>query len=142
MSRQALFSGLIVDEFDQPVSNTSVGDDAFYVVNDDGFKRHVDAEQVDRQVLHKMGEMLEGHEQELSEQAAKMLGQDDLFTRAAIEKKLENMDEQFDQVIANGLPEESRAYLGMNGFRVRINLHGEVLDVQQPGRAAEEGDED
>lgn len=138
MAKQALFSGLVVDEFDQPVGNTQVGEEAFYVVNDQGFQRHVPAEEVDRQVLKSMGEMLEGHEEELSEQAARMMGQDDIFTRAAIEKKLENMDEQFNQVIASGLPEESRAYLGMSGFKVRINLHGEVLEIKQPGREAPE----
>lgn len=127
-----------MDEFDQPVSSTTVGDEAFYVVDDQGFKRHVSSEDVDRQVLARMGEMLQGHEEELSEQAAKMMGQDDIFTRAAIETQLKNMDEQFNQVLSNGLPEASRAYLGMSGFKVRINLHGEVLDVIQPGQIAPE----
>ena len=138
MSRQALFTGLVVDEKDQAVSSLQVGEEAFYVVDDDGFKRHVSAEQVDRQVLAEMSKMLEGHEGELSEQAAKMLGQDDIFTRAAIEKQLENLDQQFNQVIESGLPEASRAYLGMSGFRVRINVHGDLLEVKQPGRIAPE----
>lgn len=138
MARNALFSGLIVDEFDQPVGTAQVGDEAFYVVDDKGFRRHVDAEQVDRQVLAQMGEMLEGHEEELSQQAAKMLGQEDPFTKAAIEKQLENLDEQFNKVIESGLPEASRAYLGMTGFKVRINLHGDLLEIQQPGRIAPE----
>ena len=138
MSRHALFSGLVVDELDHPVSSTSVGDEAFYVVDDEGFKRHVPAEQVDRQVLAEMEKMLEGHEEELSEQAAKLMGQEDIFTKAAIEKQLENIDEQFDQVIKSGLPEASRAYLGMSGFKVRINVHGDLLEVQQPGRIAPE----
>ncbi|MCW5877634.1 MAG: hypothetical protein KIS80_02050 [Anaerolineales bacterium] len=138
MARQALFGGLVVDEFDQPVDTTNVGEEAFYVVNDAGFRRHVPSEQVDRQVLAQLKSLLQGHEDLLSEQAAKMLGQDDIFTRAAIEKQLENMDEQFDQVLESGLPEGSRAYLGMSGFRVRINLHGDVLEVQQPGMAAPE----
>jgi hypothetical protein len=138
VSRQALFTGLVVDEKDQAVSSLQVGEEAFYVVDDDGFKRHVSAEQVDRQVLAEMSKMLEGHEGELSEQAAKMLGQDDIFTRAAIEKQLENLDQQFNQVIESGLPEASRAYLGMSGFRVRINVHGDLLEVKQPGRIAPE----
>lgn len=138
MSRHALFSGLVVDELDHPVSSTSVGDEAFYVVDDEGFKRHVPAEQVDRQVLAEMEKMLEGHEEELSEQAAKLMGQEDIFTKAAIEKQLENIDEQFDQVIKSGLPEASRAYLGMSGFKVRINVHGDLLEIQQPGRIAPE----
>jgi hypothetical protein len=138
VSRQALFSGLVVDENDQPVTSLQVGDEAFYVVDDNGFMRHVSAEQIDRQVLAEMGKMLEGHEGELSEQAAKMIGQDDIFTRAAIEKQLENLDQQFNQVIESGLPEASRAYLGMSGFKVRINIHGDLLEIKQPGRIAPE----
>jgi hypothetical protein len=138
MAKHALFTGLVVDEADQAVTSTHVGEEAFYVVNDDGFMRHISSEQVDRQVLAQMGKMLEGHESELSEQAAKMMGQDDPFTRAALEKQLENMDAQFEQVLNAGLPEASRTYLGMSGFRVKINIHGDVLDVVQPGRAAPE----
>jgi hypothetical protein len=133
MAQHALFQGLVVDEFDQPVTNTMVGDEAFYVVNDAGFLRHVPSEEVDRQVLQHMAKMMEGHEDVISEQAAKMLGQEDIFTRAAIEKQLENIDDQFNKVLETGLPEGSRAYLGMSGFRVRIGLHGQVLEVQQPG---------
>lgn len=133
MARHALFDGLIVDEADRPVTTTQVGDEAFYVVNDDGFLRHIASEEVDRQVLASMGKMLEGHEDAISEQAAKMLGQDDIFTRAAIEQQLEHIDKQFDQVLQTGLPESSRAYLGMSGFRVRIDLRGNVLKIEQPG---------
>src|SRR3990170_2681254 len=138
MAKNALFNGLVIDENDRPMSSTLVGEESFYVVDDQGFLRHIPSEHVDRQVLAEMGKMLEGHEQELSEQAAKMLGQDDPFSRAAIEKQLESLDEQFDQVIKSGLPEASRAYLGMSGFKVRINVHGDLLEIQQPGRSAPE----
>jgi hypothetical protein len=133
MAPHALFAGLVVDEYEQPVTTAQVGDEAFYVVNDNGFLRHVASEDVDRQVLKEMGNMIEGSEDALSEQAAKMLGQDDIFTRAMILKQLENVDEQLDKVLQTGLPENSRAFLGMSGFRIQINLHGEVLDIQQPG---------
>ena len=136
MAKHALFSGLVVDEFDRPVDSTHIGEEAFYIVNDEGFMRHISSEEVDRQVLSVMGEMLQGNEEELSEQAAKMLGQDDIFTRAAIQGQLKNVDAQFEQVLSQGLPEASRAYLGMSGFKVRINLHGEVLEVTQPGAVA------
>ena len=138
MAKHALFSGLVIDESDRPVSSTQVGEESFYVVDDQGFLRHIPSEHVDRQVLAEMGKMLEGHEQELSEQAAKMLGQDDPFSRAAIEKRLKSLDGQFDEVLAAGLPEPSRAYLGMTGFKVRINLHGDLLEIQQPGSIAPE----
>jgi len=138
MAKNALFNGLVIDENDRPMSSTLVGEESFYVVDDQGFLRHIPSEHVDRQVLAEMGKMLEGHEQELSEQAAKMLGQDDPFSRAAIEKRLKSLDGQFDEVLAAGLPEPSRAYLGMTGFKIRINLHGDLMEIQQPGSMAPE----
>ena len=69
----------------------------------------------------------------ISEQAAKMLGQDDIFSVAMLAQQLKQMKDQFDMIIQTGIPEESRAYLGMLGFKIRINYHGEVLEVEQPG---------
>ena len=138
MASQPLFQGLIFDEFDQPVDVTIVGDEPCYVVNDAGFHRHIPSETVDRQVLSMMGNMIEGHEDELAEQTAKMLGQEDIFSRALIENQLKNLEQQFDSVIKSGIPEEGRAYMGMMGFRVKINVHGEVLEVTQPGTTAPE----
>jgi hypothetical protein len=136
MPRQALFAGLVIDEFDRPVDVAYVGGEPCYVVDDAGFRRHIPSEQVDRQVLAMMGDLMKGNEGPLAEQAAKMLGQDDIFSRAIIENQLKNMEEQFDMVIQNGIPEEGRAYMGMMGFHVRINVHGEVLEVEQPGMIA------
>jgi len=138
MTTKVLFEGLVFDENGNPVETTYVGAEPCYVVDDAGFKRHISSEQVDRQVLHKMKEMIAGHEDLLSEQAAKMLGQDDIFTRAMIETQLKNMDQQFDRLFEVGIPEASRAYLGMTGFRIVINVHGEVIDLQQPGLVADD----
>ena len=138
MPNQAVFAGLVFDEMDKPAEVVYVGDEPCYVVDDAGFRRHIPSEQVDRQVLGWMGEMIEGHEDLVSEQTAKMLGQDDPFSVAAITSQLKNIDQQFDQLLRTGLPEEVRAYLGMMGFRIRIDVHGEVLDVEQPGMIADE----
>ena len=51
MARNALFSELVYDEREMPVEVNFVGTDAFYIVDDNGFLRHIDAETVDRQVL-------------------------------------------------------------------------------------------
>ncbi len=51
MSKKALFAGLVVDENDRVADTATVGDEAFYVVDDAGFKRHIPAAQIDRQVL-------------------------------------------------------------------------------------------
>ncbi len=130
---QPLFAGLIVDENGNAVETGTVGDEAMYVVNDYGFRRHIPAEQVDRQVLKMMAEQIKGHENVLSEQTAKMLGQEDIFTKAIIQNQLKNIDQQLDQVLKTGIPEEGRAYMGMMGFKVVINVHGEVIGVEQPG---------
>jgi hypothetical protein len=141
MARQPLFTGLVFDEFGHPAEAALVGDEPCYVVDDAGFRRHIPSAQVDRQVLDHLAEMMKGSEELLSEQAAKMLGQEDVFTVAAIQQQLKNMDKQFDQLMQVGLPEDMRAYLGMMGFKIIINFHGEVLRVEQPGAITDEGDE-
>ena len=108
------------------------------MVNDSGFHRHIPAEQVDRQVLVNIAELISGHEEAVTEQTAKMLGQEDPFSVAMIQSQLKNIHQQFDNLMKTGLPEELRAYLGMMGFRIRINLHGEVLEVAQPGMIADD----
>jgi hypothetical protein len=138
MPLQALFAGLIFDEFDQPAEVAYVGQDPCYVVNDAGFRRHIPSEQVDRQVLQMMSQLIEEHEDAITDQTAKMLGQDDPFSRAMIEAQLKNIDQKFDDLMQVGLPEEVRAYMGMMGFRIRINLHGDVLEVNQPGMIADD----
>jgi hypothetical protein len=132
MPRQPLFAGLVVDEHDRVAESALVGDEPFYVVDDAGFRRHIPAVQVDRQVLKQMQEMMKGSEGLISEQTAKMLGQEDIFTRALIEQQLKTMDQQFDALMQQGIPEEGRAYLGMLGFKVVINIHGEIVRVEQP----------
>lgn len=133
MAQRALFGGLVIDEEGEPVAVKQIGDEAFYVINDDGFLRHVESEKVDRQVLEQMRELIQGHEDLISQGTMKMIGQDDIFTKAMIESSLRDLDAQFDRLIAAGLPEEGRAWLGMLGFQVVVNVHGDVLRVEQPG---------
>jgi hypothetical protein len=140
MPNQALFGGLVIDENDQLVMVTTVGGEPFYVINDAGFRRHVPAGEIDREVLRLMSQQVEGNEDLLTEQTAKMIGQDDIFSRAMIFNQLKHLDQQFDQLIQTGIPEEGRAYLGMMGFRIVVNIHGEVVRFDQP--AAASGDDD
>jgi hypothetical protein len=67
-----------------------------------------------------------------------MIGQDDIFSRAIIMNQLKNLDKQFENLMSTGIPEEGRAYLGMMGFRVVINIHGEVVRFDQPAAASGE----
>lgn len=140
MPRQPLFAGLVVDESGRAAETAFIGDDPCYVVDDYGFRRHIPSEQVDREVFKQITDLMKGSEDFISEQTAKMLGQEDVFTKAAIEQQLKNIDKQFDQLAQQGIPEDMRAYLGMMGFKVVINVHGEVVRVEQPGAAGDEGE--
>jgi hypothetical protein len=141
MPRQPLFTGLVVDEYDNPVESVLVGEEPCYVVNDAGFRRHIPSEVVDRQVLKTLSSMIEGSEGKIAEQAAKLLGQEDPFSKAMLESQIKNIDQQLDSILDTGIPEEGRAYMGMMGFRVRINIHGEVLALEQPGSIDDSGEE-
>jgi hypothetical protein len=141
MSKQALFAGLVFDENDNQVENVYIGQDSCYVVNDNGFKRHILSETIDRQVLNQMQEMIEGKEDILSQQAAKMLGQDDIFSYAMIANQLKNMGDQFDKLLETGIPYETRSYMGLMGFKITVNVHGDLISVNQPGSPSSEEEE-
>ena len=138
--KKQLFAGLVFDESGRPAESAYVGKDPCYVVDDAGFRRHIPSEQVDKQVFAQITELIKGSEDLVSEQTAKMIGQEDPFSVAAITNQLKNMDKQFDQIMQVGLPEDTRAYLGMMGFKVVINYHGDVVSVEQPGVATDDDD--
>lgn len=140
MPIHALFAGLVFDEDDNQVENVYIGQESCYVVNDHGFKRHILSETIDRQVLDQMREMIEGKEDFISQQAAKMLGQDDIFTYAMIANQLKNMEDQFDKLLETGIPTETRSYMGLMGFKIVVNVHGDVISVNQPGSDLGEGE--
>lgn len=130
MSGQALFQGLVIDENHQPVETAFVGNEAHYVVDDQGFKRHIDAETVDRQVLAFFVTQLKNNKEMAVEQALNFLGQDDLFTKAALDSSIDNVE--IDEIMRQGIPAQARNMLGMMGFRIVINHHGEIVDLHQP----------
>ncbi|KAF0111684.1 MAG: hypothetical protein FD147_695 [Chloroflexi bacterium] len=140
MSREPLFKGLIIDENDRPVSTGVIGSDPCYIVNDAGFMRHILSDPIDLEILKSFGDQINGNEEFIADQTAKMLGQDDLFTHAIIENQLKNIDKKFGQVLQMGLPEETRVYLGMMGFKVVIDIHGEIIRVDQPAARSDEGE--
>jgi hypothetical protein len=136
MSHKALFAGLVIDENGQPLEVAVTGDEAQYVLDDNGFRRHIDAEAVDRQVLQHLQDQIEAHKDAVEEGIMKMMGSEDIFTKAAIDKSIGNLD----QVLKQGIPDEARQMLGMMGFRVVVNYHGEVVRIEQPGAADDSGE--
>ena len=132
--RQALFTGLVYDEAGQPVETTFVGTEPHYVILDDDFKRHVAAIEVDRQVINFLQEQAEANKDMVTQGMMGMLGKDDLFTKAMIDSSLTHMD----RVMEQGLPEDARTMLGMLGFKIIVNLHGEVVNLEMPGQELDE----
>ncbi len=135
-----LFKGVVIDEFDQPVETGYIGDEPCYIVDDAGFKRHIPAEYVDRQVWDFLTGQIKGNEDLIANQTAQILGQDDLFSYAMIMQQLTNVDKQFESLQKNGIPADALAYMGMMGFKVIIDIHGDVIRVEQPS-APSQGDE-
>ena len=140
--KKAVFEGLVFDENDQPAQVAYIGPEPCYILEDAGFKRHISAEFVDRQVLDQMKAQISGHENVISEQTAKMLGQDDLFSKAVIDQQLRNIDAHLDKLFEDGLPESSRTYMGMMGFKIIINFRGELIRLEQPTITAPEGEDE
>lgn len=138
MASTAMFAGLVVDENGRPAEVDAVGSAACYVIYDDDFRRYIDAAHVDRQVLRFMREQMDDNRQLAVGAMLDMMGKDDLFTKIAVESTIDHMEDAVGQPI----PEDARQWLGMLGFRIVIDFHGEVIDVQLPAAAGgeEEGE--
>ena len=124
----ALFAGLVQDEEGQPVDTVTIGHIPNYVIEDAGFRRHVEAETVDRQVIEMLREQFLAHKEITTEAMLQFMGKDDLFTKAMIDASIKHMD----RIIEHGLPDDARMWLGMLGFRVIVNRHGEVVRLEMP----------
>lgn len=124
----AMFEGLVYNQTGQVADVVYVGNEAHYVILDDDFRRHVAAHDIDRQVLEQVKTMMEPFRDQAVAEMMRMMGQEDLFTKAMIDSSLKN----WDQGLGQKLPEDTRAWLGMLGFRVTVNVHGEVVDIALP----------
>jgi hypothetical protein len=132
----AFFEGLVVGEDGAPVSVVRLGDATFYVVDDLGFRRHVDSRDVDRVVLQQFAAQLGAHHEEASTAMLRMMGQEDLFTKAMVDSTLRSIN--VEQLLDQQLPPDVRQWLGLMGFRVVIDRHGEITRVDMPEAAAED----
>jgi hypothetical protein len=136
----AFFEGLVVSEEGEPVSAVCLGKDTYYVIDDSGFRRHVDARDVDRVVLAQFVTQIGAHREEASVAMLRMIGQEDLFTKAMVDSTLQNID--VEQLLDQQLPADVRQWLGMVGFRVVIDRHGEIVRIDMPQAPADDDDDD
>ncbi len=134
--RRATFEGLVFDEDGRPVEVAYLGGEPHYVIDDAGFRRHVEAAYIDRQVLQTMQSQIDENKEALEEGLLRMIGRDDLFTKAAIDSSLSRVD----RLLQHGIPLEARQWLGVMGFRVIVDVHGEVVKIEGGGVVDESGE--
>jgi hypothetical protein len=134
-SRRAVFEGLVFNAEGEPAVVDWVGDEPCYVVLDADFRRYVESEAIDRHVLEWLFEQIQSNRELVTQGTMSLLGKDDLFTKAMIDASIQDMDKRIKELMRQGLPEGVRTWLGMMGFRIVVNVHGEVIDIQSPGIA-------
>ena len=136
VGRRALFADLVFNEEGQAVKVASIGGIPHYAVPDGDFMRHVEADYVDRQIVGLIQERILAMRDAVTEGMIHFLGQEDLFTRASIEHAIENMD----RILEPGAVDvdELRTALWMTGFRVTVDVHGDVVHLDIPGWEGEE----
>jgi len=133
-----VFTGLIFDTEGKPVEVRYVGAEPFYVVDDGGFLRHIPTATIDRQVLELFKAQTIEHREIIVASLLQMIGSDDLFTAAAVEASLKQLDQNIAQLLQTGLPEDARLLLGLSGFRIVVDMHGDIVEVTQPTPSTDE----
>lgn len=128
MSSVAMFDGLVIDEQGRNTEVSWVGDDACYVIDDAGFSRHIDAEYVDRQVLHFFKSQVDEHRDIAVRSMLEMLGKDDIFAKTEVEHQINRMEE----AVGQPMPIQAREMLRSLGFKIVIDFSGDLVDVKLP----------
>jgi hypothetical protein len=132
--REALFADLVFNEEGERAEATTIGGEPFYAIPDDDFRRHVEAEYVDRQIVERLQRRIKGMGDLVTEGIVQMLGEESLFTRASIEHAIDHMD----QILAPGAvdTDQFRTALWMAGFRAVVDVHGDLIRIEIPGQEA------
>ena len=141
MASHAFFSGIIFDENDNLIETVTVGNETFYVVDDDGFKRHIDSREVDEKIFRYFTDQISGNEEYLANAAATMTGKTDLFSMAMMKNQLKNIDKEIENIFNYAPPPGLTEYLGMSGFKVNIDFHGNIVNVNMPSAPDDSGDD-
>ena len=141
MASHAFFSGIIFDENDNLIETVTVGNETFYVVDDDGFKRHIDSREVDEKIIRYFTDQISGNEEYLANAAATMTGKTDLFSMAMMKNQLKNIDKEIENMFNYAPPPGLSEYLGMSGFKVIIDFHGNIVSLNMPSAPDDSGED-
>ena len=131
---QALFGGLVYNEQGQRAEVVYIGRVAHYAIPDAGFLRHVEAYRVDRHIIAQLQQQISSMQDEVVRGMLSMLGKNDLMTKAAIDASLSNLE----QSIRRSDSSEWVPWLKLFGFRVAVDLHGNLVEVIYPSAPEDE----
>ena len=137
IERQALFAGLVFNEKGEPADVRYVGGVAHYAIPDNGFLRHVQAAAVDSAVLAMIQEQITSMQDEVVRGMLAMIGKNDIFAKAAIDASIRNLECN----VRRSDPNQWLPWLRLLGFRIVVNVHGEVVQLmypEQPGYGDDE----
>jgi len=128
--RQALFPGLVYNELGEAAALVYIGGVAHYAIPDAGFLRHVEAYKVDGAVIADLKEQITSMQDEVVRSMLQMLGRDDIFTKAAIDASIRNLE----QNIRQSNTDQWVPWLRLFGFRVVVDVHGEIVEIIYPSQ--------
>jgi len=132
--RQALFPGLVYNELGEAAELVYVGGVAHYAIPDAGFLRHVEAYKVDKAVIADLKGHITSMQDEVVHGMLQMLGRDDIFTKAAIDASIHNLE----QNIRRSNIDQWVPWLRLFGFRVVVDVHGDVVEIIYPSEPDQE----
>lgn len=132
--RQALFPGLVYNEKGERAEVVFIGGVAHYAIPDDGFLRHVEAYKVDDAVVAQIKEQITSMQDQVVLGILEMLGTNDLLTKAAIDASIRNLE----QGMRRANPDQWAPALRLFGFRIVVDVHGNVLQVILPEAPSED----
>jgi len=133
-ARQALFPGLVYNEAGEPAEVAYIGGVAHYAIPDAGFMRHVEAYQIDSAVIAHLKEQITSMQEEVVRGMLQLLQKDDIFTKAALDASIRNLE----QNIRQGDPNQWVPWLKLFGFRIVVDVHGEIVEIIYPQQPEED----
>jgi hypothetical protein len=134
---QVLFEGLVYSEAGLVAKAVWLGGVGHYAIPDGAINWHVEALPVDHAIIEAIKQQLASQQDEVVRAMLQMMGKDDIFTKAAIDASIRNMEDSIRQADnSQWLP-----WLQFMGFHVIVDLRGNIVDMVYPTQSTDEDDD-
>lgn len=135
----AAFDQLVFDRSGEIVPVKRIGGSDHYVVAEDGFDYHIASGKVDDAVWSYLRTEFQKVKEEQLPAALEAMGVTDPFTLAAYEAAID----KFGSGDSPAMAPQQKDLLALMGFRIVIDYHGDVLDIEMPSQPIDlDGDGD